>query len=228
MSEFLTWFSIKDIIILLLVLTLSLVFLVKTTKLKKLIAKQFSLEFGSSQTAQRNYMEHGIFHELYMATNIVECAHKNKKQCFEAFLKIYNEILYQKLLQWVDSVLRTKGETLEEIFKVFTEVEDRCEEKSHGIYVMVFCNNKRYNLKGIPELLIEKFKTKNNPIQLILNEQIKGVLNDVLHNTWQDKLLAILDIVEAQYRVNFRTNSILQTLNGDIDREVEEWVAKNV
>ena len=230
MQALLNWMTFRDVLILLLLLTVSVVFIVKSTNLKKIIAKKFSIEFQNSSNIEknRNYIEHGIFHELYMATNIVECDHKNKKQCFEAFLKIYNEVYYEQLAKWVADVLASKGASLEEIFKVNTLTEKICAEKAHTTYVAVYHNNKRYNLQGIPVLLIEKFQTQNNPVQIVLNEQIKGVLNDVLHNCWQDKLLAILDIIEAQYRVNFRTNSILQTLNGDIDREVERWVSANV
>lgn len=229
MQALLNWLTFKDVVILVLLLTISIVFIIKTTKLQRIIAQKFSIEFlNNNNETQRNYIEHGIFHELYMATNIVDCEHRNKKQCFEAFLKIYNEVLYEQLSKWVSDVLQTKGSTLEEIFKVFSLTDTICLDKARSAYVVVYSNNKRYNLKGIPEILVEKFQTQNNPVQLTLNEQIKGILNDILHNSWQDKLLAILDIVEAQYRVSFRTNSILQSLNGEIDREVEEWVKKNV
>lgn len=141
----------------------------------------------------------------------MECKSPIKKAFLEKFSQIYCRVTLQYLLDWAKKVQQNKGEGLKDLSKILSQIEDEYTKESFLTVVEIYYNGKLTPIKGIPDLLIDKFN-KLTMIQQTFEEQMAGVFCDGIHLSWESKLIAILDILESRFRINFKTDSAIHSL----------------
>jgi hypothetical protein len=80
-----------------------------------------------------------------------------------------------------------------------------------------------YEHKGIPSFLYTKFDAAYDRMLNDIIEQAENIINDnIFHAGWEAKLTGMLDVLDFAYRRDFSSlDSLIKTLNGDLDRYFE-------
>ena len=83
------------------------------------------------------------------------------------------------------------------------------------------------SIKGIPVCFVNKYKQFTQPHVDLLANKIKSVLYSSFYRTWQLKLIMILDVMDTVFSlVTHELLTTINTLNGEVDRELEEKIEK--
>jgi hypothetical protein len=176
------------------------------------------------------FTEHNFFSLLRRVIhNGVDIRSKSeiKTQVISSFITTYSTVLFEKMGDWVDTVVKSEGKQLSDISSVKMDITTRYIEQAATSNVLINYKNKKLVLKGVPQIFIDKFQSYHKPQILILVDQVNDIVTDVFHPSWQSKLIAILDVFESIYRCNFiGLNNTIKDLNGELDRFLESEIEK--
>jgi hypothetical protein len=176
------------------------------------------------------FTEHNFFSLLRRVIhNGVDIRSKSeiKTQVIASFITTYSMVLFEKMGEWVDGVVKSEGKRLSDISSVKMAITTRYIEQAATFNVLINYKNKKLVLKGVPQIFIDKFQSYHKPQILILVDQVNDIVTDVFHPSWQSKLIAILDVFESIYRCNFiGLNNTIKDLNGELDKYLESEMEK--
>ena len=235
------------ILIAFIIVTIVLYKFLKVMKIKKINTKYGSAEFVSpndkielpNEVENQNnlveysykFCEHNYFHLLNRVINlgaVIDCASYVKKCYINELLKIYSKAMYEDLILWVENVIKNEGSNLSSITSVLSHVESQYTKTAKTLEFKIYLNNETYNIQGIPEFLVQKFKSRYDPNQHTLMDQLLDIITDKFHPSWESKLVSMLDIMESLYRTNFVSlDNTLKSLNGELDHYFSEKYENN-
>lgn len=176
------------------------------------------------------FIEHNFFSLLRRVIhNGVDIHSKSeiKTQVISSFITTYSTVLFEKMSDWVNVVVTSEGKQLSDIASVKMGITTKYIEKAAASNVLINYRNKKFILKGVPQIFIDKFQSYHKPQILILVDQVNDIVTDIFHPSWQSKLIAILDIFESIYRCNFiGLNNTIKDLNGELDQFLESEIEK--
>lgn len=220
----------------------------KALKIKKVDSKVLGIEFddgeikspkdsiklpdnissGGPESYSHKFEEHNYFHVLNRVINLgalIECESYVKKCFINELLKIYSDSMYKLLLDWVKDVINTQGQNLNKIAEKLTEIECDYIKEARIVEFQIYYNDRLYNIRGIPDFLIQRFRKRYDPNQHTLMDQLLDIITDNFHPSWESKLVSMLDIMESLYRTNFISlDNTLKSLNGELDEYFQNYI----
>jgi hypothetical protein len=106
--------------------------------------------------------------------------------------------------------------------KLYEAIDEYCEEAYKK--ELIFNN---ICIIGIPRCFVEKYRQFTQPHVDLLANKIKSVLYSSFYRTWQLKLIMILDVMDTVFSlVTHELVKAINTLDGEVDKQIEEKIAK--
>lgn len=150
---------------------------------------------------------------------------KNKVIVAKTFLEQCKlPIFHDRLKEFVDGFNNlSDGEAiirlntiLDNIYKWIDEYSEKAEK------VLVEFPDGR-TIRGIPRTFIDKFNEWHDPHVKIVVYKIKDVLYSAFYNSWQLKLIVILDHIDTAFYLTIKDiETTIDSINGAVDKEIKE------
>lgn len=123
------------------------------------------------------------------------------------------------ILDFVKEQEKSNGATLYKISGLIGELTNKYEHMSETL--TIFLPDGR-NIVGVPECYMIKFNNWHSEHVNVCLDGINETLSDKIYDDWYDQLRSILDYLHIAFKLTLiDAKRTLNSLNGDLDREIE-------
>ena len=189
----------------------------------------------ASDIIYTNLLGHNYFRSLKKVINVgvlINCHSQIKSQFIKEFVHIYSKTLLEVLGAEVSKIIDDPKHSFASINDgtIIERLKSRYHDAIISKTIKIEYQGTTYEHKGIPSMLYTKFDDTYSQLLSILLDQAEAIIaDDNFHKDWVAKLTGILDILDLSYKRDFLSlNSIIQTINGDMDRYFEEEFLANL
>lgn len=136
-------------------------------------------------------------------------------------------IFYNRLKEYVAQFEKyeNEGECLALLYTIITKLYEWIDEYSNKAldYKVELSDGRTFY--GIPKVFINKFNEWHEPHIQIVVHKIKDVLYNEFYNSWQLKLIVILDHIDTAFYLTIQdAEKSISTLNGELEKELKQKI----
>jgi len=138
-------------------------------------------------------------------------------------------IFYERMRDWVKEFddITSEVDALEKLYKILERLYEWIDEYSKKAETVLVELDDGRTFRGIPQAFIDGFNEWHDPHVKIVVYKIKDILYNQFYNSWQLKLIVILDHIDTAFYLTVKdAEKTIETINGKVEKQIMEKLTK--